>query len=140
VIERAATSLPEIEKATLRVVALRVSANNEAQAARLLGMAPISLICWLKRRSQPESGQCGEADSTPIFRIPAGVDHRLPRFHARDKFAQWAENPVSGEQGTIATSSITDQVDPSQAQALPATSPAARRAGPRSLATIARPR
>lgn len=39
----AATSLPEIEKATLRVVALRVSANNVAQAAGLLGMAPISL-------------------------------------------------------------------------------------------------
>ena len=53
VIERAATSLSEIEKATLRVVARKVAANNVSQAAGLLGMAPISLDRWFKRRSQP---------------------------------------------------------------------------------------
>lgn len=51
VIEHAATSLPEIEKATLRVVALKVSNNNVTQAAGMLGMAPVSLLRWLNRRS-----------------------------------------------------------------------------------------
>ena len=59
VIEHAATSLPEIEKATLRVVALKVSSNNVTQAAGMLGMAPISLVRWLYRRSQPPAPPAG---------------------------------------------------------------------------------
>lgn len=61
VIERAARSLAEIEKATLRIVALRVSANVP-QAAELLGIAPISLVRWLKRRSVPG---CAHDPRTP---------------------------------------------------------------------------
>jgi len=59
VIEHAASSLAEIEKATLRVVALKASANHLPHAARLLGMAPISLTKWLKRRSQPPPSLAG---------------------------------------------------------------------------------
>jgi hypothetical protein len=52
VVECAGTSLAEIEKATLRVVALHMSASL-SDAARLLGMAPVSLARWLSRRSRP---------------------------------------------------------------------------------------
>jgi len=48
VLEHAAVSLPEIEKATLRRVALRSSANVSRAATRL-GMAPVSLSRWLAR-------------------------------------------------------------------------------------------
>lgn len=47
---RHAHSISEIEKMTSRVVAVR-SSNNTAQAASLLGMAPVSLSRWLARRS-----------------------------------------------------------------------------------------
>lgn len=50
--EHAATSLPEIEKATRRLVALRESRNLTSAAARL-GMAPVSLSRWIGRRSLP---------------------------------------------------------------------------------------
>jgi hypothetical protein len=42
----------EIEKATRRVVALRVS-RNLSQAAARLGMAPVSLWRWILRRKLP---------------------------------------------------------------------------------------
>jgi hypothetical protein len=45
----AAASLGEVEKATLRLVAIRTSRNVSAAAARL-GMAPVSLAKWLGRR------------------------------------------------------------------------------------------
>jgi hypothetical protein len=47
-----ATSLPEIEKGTLRIVALR-SAGNIARAAALIGMAHASLGEWIGRRRLP---------------------------------------------------------------------------------------
>jgi hypothetical protein len=50
--EHAATSLPEIEKATVRLVALRASRNLSVAAARL-GMAPVSLSRWIGRRDMP---------------------------------------------------------------------------------------
>jgi len=50
--EHAVSSLPEIEKATLRLVALRDSRNLTAAAARL-GMAPVSLSRWIGRRKMP---------------------------------------------------------------------------------------
>jgi FHA domain len=50
--EYAMSSLPEIEKATLRLVALRDSRNLTAAAARL-GMAPVSLARWIGRRKMP---------------------------------------------------------------------------------------
>jgi ActR/RegA family two-component response regulator len=50
ILAHAATSLSEIEKATLRLVALRASANMSNAAARL-GMAPVSLSRWISRRS-----------------------------------------------------------------------------------------
>jgi FHA domain len=48
----ASTSLPEIEKATLRLVALRASRNVNKAAARL-GMTYVSLTRWIGRRSLP---------------------------------------------------------------------------------------
>jgi len=48
--DHAATSLAEIEKATLRLVAIRTSRNVSVAAARL-GMAPVSLIRWVQRRT-----------------------------------------------------------------------------------------
>jgi hypothetical protein len=47
-----ATSLPEIEKGTLRIVALR-AAGNIARAASLIGMAHASLGEWIGRRRLP---------------------------------------------------------------------------------------
>ena len=44
-----ATSFTEIEKATVRVVALRMS-RNLSEAAERLGMAPVSLWRWILRR------------------------------------------------------------------------------------------
>jgi hypothetical protein len=54
VLEHGASSLSEIEKATLRLVALRASRNMSDAAARL-GMAPVSLQRWLDRRKFPPS-------------------------------------------------------------------------------------
>ena len=48
----AAGSLPEIEKATLRLVALRESRSLTSAAARL-GMATVSLSRWIGRRQLP---------------------------------------------------------------------------------------
>jgi hypothetical protein len=50
--KHAVTSLPEIEKATLRLVALRAS-NDVNEAAARLRMAPVSLSRWIGRRSMP---------------------------------------------------------------------------------------
>jgi Inner membrane component of T3SS, cytoplasmic domain len=50
--EHSASSLPEIEKATLRLVAIRESRNVSNAAARL-GMAPVSLSRWIGRRRLP---------------------------------------------------------------------------------------
>lgn len=49
-----ATSLPEIEKGTLRIVALR-EAGTIARAAALIGMAHASLGEWIGRRGLPMS-------------------------------------------------------------------------------------
>ena len=49
VMAHSARSLSEIEKATLRVVALRMT-DNVHQAATLLGMAAVSMSRWLDRR------------------------------------------------------------------------------------------
>lgn len=49
---RQAMAAAEIEKATRRVVALRVS-RNLSQAAARLGMAPVSLWRWILRRKLP---------------------------------------------------------------------------------------
>lgn len=50
VMRRGAKSLSEIEKATLRIVALS-KAGKVCRAARLLGMASVSLSRWLDRRT-----------------------------------------------------------------------------------------
>lgn len=47
-----ATTLPEVEKGTLRIVALR-SAGNIARAAAMIGMAHASLGEWIGRRRLP---------------------------------------------------------------------------------------
>jgi hypothetical protein len=47
-------SFSEIEKATLRLVALNMM-DNVHQAARLLGMAQVSLSRWLHRRMRPRT-------------------------------------------------------------------------------------
>lgn len=52
VIDQSASSLTDIEKGTMRLVACKVS-DNLGHAAALLGMAPVSLARWLGRRSPP---------------------------------------------------------------------------------------
>lgn len=52
VIQNGATSLPEIDKATMRLLALKTSPNLSQAAARL-GMAPVSLSRWVFRRTPP---------------------------------------------------------------------------------------
>lgn len=49
-LRHAVTSLPELEKATLRLLALRTTPSLAGAAARL-GMAPVSLRRWLRRRN-----------------------------------------------------------------------------------------
>jgi hypothetical protein len=58
--QHCASSLREIEEATLRVVALR-KAGNIAGAAKLLGMSHTSLAEWLQRRRGPWRDQNGAA-------------------------------------------------------------------------------
>jgi hypothetical protein len=48
-LEHGRLTLPEIEKATLRLVALRMS-RTLPRAAERLGMAPVSLSRWLRHR------------------------------------------------------------------------------------------
>jgi hypothetical protein len=62
VVQRAAGSLPEIEKATRRVVALKISRGRLPRAAKLLGMAQVSLTQWFRRRAP--------------FPVPTGPRHR----------------------------------------------------------------
>lgn len=45
-------TLAEIEKATLRLVAIEMS-SNLSRAAERLGMAPVSLTRWVGRRKLP---------------------------------------------------------------------------------------
>lgn len=55
IIAHSAETLPEIEKATMRVVAIR-KAGSIAAAAELLGMSHTSLLRWLGRRRLPTLG------------------------------------------------------------------------------------
>jgi hypothetical protein len=52
VLQNAPLTLAEIEKATLRLVAIRASRNMSAAAERL-GIAPVSLSRWIGRRNLP---------------------------------------------------------------------------------------
>lgn len=52
ILARASRSLDEIEKATLRLVAIRASRNMSTAAMRL-EMAPVSLARWVGRRTRP---------------------------------------------------------------------------------------
>lgn len=54
VLAHGTTSLSEIEKATVRLIALRTSASVD-KAARRLGMATVSLSRWIGRRNIPLS-------------------------------------------------------------------------------------
>jgi hypothetical protein len=63
VLENAPLTLPEIEKATLRLVAIRTSRNMSGAASRL-GMAPVSLSRWIDRRKLPRIG--GEASDGSV--------------------------------------------------------------------------
>ena len=55
ILEHAATSLDEIERATLRLTAIRVSPSSGAAAARL-GMSLVSLSRWIHRRRHRSLG------------------------------------------------------------------------------------
>ncbi len=72
VIGHSAKSLPEIQKATLRIVALR-NTNSLKQAADLLGMAPVSLTRWLGRRHLQSVG-IGQP-MEPIERVTHSEGH-----------------------------------------------------------------
>ena len=52
IIEHCPLTLPEIEKATLRIVAIRMS-KNRTRAAERLWVAPVSLTRWFSRRKVP---------------------------------------------------------------------------------------
>lgn len=55
--KHAATTLPEIEKSTLRVLALRKTGGELEAAAALLGMSRSALARWLGRRKLPDLGK-----------------------------------------------------------------------------------
>ena len=50
-----ASSLPEIEKGTRRIVAVRHTGGNITAAAELLGMSAVALRAWIGRRELPGS-------------------------------------------------------------------------------------
>jgi len=54
---QAASTLPEIEKGTLRVIALRKTGGDIEAAAELLGMSSSALARWLGRRKLPGLGK-----------------------------------------------------------------------------------
>lgn len=58
IIKQAATTLPEIDKAAMRLIALRTT-DTIAAAADRLGMAPVSLTRWIDRRRPPMRGRPG---------------------------------------------------------------------------------
>jgi hypothetical protein len=62
IIEHCPLTLPEIEKATLRIVAIRMS-RNRTRAAERLGMAPVSLSRWLGRRKVPRDPEASEQET-----------------------------------------------------------------------------
>jgi hypothetical protein len=72
VLQYGAAALDEVEKATLRLVALRTSPNMSIAAARL-EMAPVSLSRWLDRRKLPPAPMQREAERTERPRV---VVHR----------------------------------------------------------------
>jgi hypothetical protein len=72
VLAHAAISFAEIEKATLRLVALRGS-RNMSSAAQRLGMAPVSLARWIYRRRQPPTRSHGLMLEDRSKREKAGV-------------------------------------------------------------------
>jgi len=51
----AAASLPEIEKGTRRLVAIRHTGGNITAAAEILGMSAVALRAWVERRGLPRS-------------------------------------------------------------------------------------
>jgi hypothetical protein len=59
VLAHRALTLEEIEKATLRLVALRMS-KTLPHAAERLGMAPVSLSRWIGRRKLPRVASGGK--------------------------------------------------------------------------------
>jgi len=71
VLAHCAHSFPEIERATLRVVALAIS-SSVSQAATRLGMAPVSLAQWFAHRPGRSGGQ------------PAASSNSLPAPPAMD--------------------------------------------------------
>jgi hypothetical protein len=76
VLDNAPLTLPEIEKATLRLVAIRVSRNMSDAAARL-GMAPVSLSRWVGRRKLPP--RIAHAPGLALVGTPAREhDHSAP--------------------------------------------------------------
>jgi DNA-binding NtrC family response regulator len=58
VMKHGARSISEIEKATLRIVALNMT-NNSHQAAKVLRMAQVSLSRWLGRRMPRRPARLG---------------------------------------------------------------------------------
>ena len=74
VMDCAATSLPEIEKATLRLVALRKS-TSVRHAAEILGIRQVSLIRWLRRRKSLVNPNRILPDPRPyVRRLPSSTD------------------------------------------------------------------
>lgn len=69
VTRHSAGSIPEIAKGTLRVVALNMSATF-GDAARRLGMAPVSLVRWIHRRGPLPNRQAS---------LPSRVMRAAPR-------------------------------------------------------------
>jgi hypothetical protein len=62
VLKNAPWTLAEIEKATLRLVALRMS-RNRTRAAERLGMAPVSLTRWIGRRKVSRDPKAPQQDT-----------------------------------------------------------------------------
>ena len=76
----AAMSLVEIEKATLRLVAIRTSRNVSCAAARL-GMAPVSLTRWIGRRRLPATMLADQRDGSAALI----VDHGVRKHHSMSR-------------------------------------------------------
>jgi hypothetical protein len=81
ILKNAPWTLMEIEKATLRLVALRIS-KNPTRAADRLGMAPVSLSRWLDRRkARPVLARDLSASLQPLERNSPPATRGKHRSH-----------------------------------------------------------
>jgi hypothetical protein len=100
VFEHSSSSFADIEKGTMRLVALRMS-RSLAHAAARLGMAPVSLWRWIGRRKLPPApaGPLPAPRSPPESRGPLPwIEMRPPRLRLAEVWRQRVREKLEAAQ------------------------------------------